>query len=111
MDTTAVTWKHVKVALNPYNQQTQYVYYLAEYMFNTLCQPHAVNQFTLFTDTVISVSWALWPVSHIQPPPATLSKSIPLLHTPPKLVPLIPTTFICIENFPSMVLQSSGIRG
>jgi hypothetical protein len=24
---------------------------------------------------------------------------------------LIPTTFICIENFPSMVLQSSGIRG
>jgi hypothetical protein len=111
MNPDAVTWKHVKVAFNLYNQRTYYVYYLAVYMSNTLCHAPAVNQFTLFTDTVRSVDWALWPVRHKQPPPATFSKSLPLLHTPPKPVLLIPTTFICIENFLSMVLQCSGIRG
>jgi hypothetical protein len=57
-----------------------------------------------------SVIWALWPVCRTQPPPATFSKSIPLLHTPPKLVPLIHITFICIETFHSMVLQCSGFQ-
>jgi hypothetical protein len=100
-----------KVALNPHNQRTHYVYCLADYMSNTLCHAPGVNQFTLFTDTVRSVDWALWPVCHTQPPPATFSKSVPLLHTLPKPLPYIPTTLICKENFLSMVLQCSGIRG
>lgn len=107
MNPDVVTWKHVKVTLNPYNQRTHYVYYLADFMSNTLCHTPAVNQFTPFTDTV-SIDWALWPACHTQPPRATFSKSIPLLHTPPQRAPLIPTTFIYIENFPSMVLQCSG---
>jgi len=51
MNPNVVTWKHVKVALNPYNQRTHYVYYLADFMSNTHCHAPAVNQFILFTDS------------------------------------------------------------
>jgi hypothetical protein len=47
-DTIDATWKHVKVILNAYNRQTNYIYCLAEYMFASLCRARNIYRFTMF---------------------------------------------------------------
>jgi transposase-like protein len=36
-NTLESTWRHVKASLNPYNRQSDYVLYFAEYMFRQKC--------------------------------------------------------------------------
>ena len=42
------TWTHVTIFLNANNRQTNYIYYLDEYMLASLCCAVAIDPFTMF---------------------------------------------------------------
>jgi hypothetical protein len=44
-NTTESTWKHVKVSLNPYNRRGDYIYILAQYMFQQRCKAEDIEPF------------------------------------------------------------------
>jgi transposase-like protein len=49
-NTTESTWRHVKAFLNPYNRQADYIYSLAQYMFQGRCRALGVDEFTAFME-------------------------------------------------------------
>jgi hypothetical protein len=63
-NTTEATWKHVKVFLNAYNRQTNYIYYLSENMLASLCRARAIDPFTMFLLVITHVDWALRPTDY-----------------------------------------------
>jgi hypothetical protein len=68
------TGKHVKVILNAHNRQTNYIYYLSEYMFAYLCRARAIDPFTMFLHVVAHTDSSLLP-AHASP------------HSPPRQTP------------------------
>jgi hypothetical protein len=57
-DTIECTWKQVKVLLSPYNRKADYVYILAEYMFQQKCKAEGVDPFCKFMDIVAAIDWS-----------------------------------------------------
>jgi hypothetical protein len=57
-NTIESTWKRVKVSLSPYNRKTDYVLFLAEYMFRQKCKAEDVDPFCKFMDIVAAIDWS-----------------------------------------------------
>jgi hypothetical protein len=62
-NTTESTWRHVKAFLNPYNRKGDYIYQLAQYMFETKCRAENVDPFTKFLHIVATRDWSQCPPS------------------------------------------------
>ena len=90
----------LKVVLDPYNQKTDYIYYLAECIFHAC----SVDPFTSRSEKclVVAPDCASWPTTSLAPP-AAVNNSFPLSYAPPTFVPLTLWSFIPIENFPGVV--------
>ena len=67
------TWKHVKVFVNAYNRKTNYIYYLLQYIFASVCCSRAIHPFTMFHHVIPHVDWSLRPAhaSPLSPPHRT----------------------------------------
>jgi hypothetical protein len=57
-NTTEATLRHVKATLNPYNRQTNYMLYLAEYMFWQKCKATESDPLMTFMVTVKDTDWS-----------------------------------------------------
>ena len=52
-------WRHAKVYLLSYNRQSEFQYYLYEYLFRK-CLAKGVNVFTEFLEIVREINWDEW---------------------------------------------------
>jgi transposase-like protein len=57
-NTIEATWKHVKAAMNPYNRNVAYGYFLADYMFRKKCKAEDIHPFCKFMEIVASRDWS-----------------------------------------------------
>lgn len=58
INTIQSTWRHVKAYLNAYNRKKDYIYDLAQYMFNAMCRAENVDEFTKFIHIVSNRDWS-----------------------------------------------------
>jgi hypothetical protein len=98
-------WKHVKVFLNAYNRQTNYIYYISNYMFACLCRARAINPFTTFLHVIRQIDWSLHPAHTTDPTPPKPHNYVPffllhltkLLHWSPHILSITPIK--CFRKF------------
>jgi hypothetical protein len=70
-NTILATWKHVKVSLNFYNRQTNYIYYLSDYMLACLCRARAIEPFTMFLHVIRQTDRSFHPAHASNPSQTT----------------------------------------
>ncbi|GFW83937.1 DDE_Tnp_IS1595 domain-containing protein [Trichonephila clavipes] len=56
-NTIESVWRHIKASLPVYNRQTDFCFYLAEFMFRASCQEKKVDVFTTFLELVRKRDW------------------------------------------------------